>query len=52
MDEDMEICEDNLKDLCRDMLYLLKEFKEKGLIKDVEYEKHVYLKQKFLNDIY
>lgn len=52
MDEDMEKCEEDLKDLCNDMIYLLNELKDKGLMQNDEYERHIYLKQEFLNNIY
>lgn len=52
MDEDMEKCEDNLKDLCNNMIYLLNELKDKGLIQEEEYKKHIYLKKQFINNTY
>lgn len=52
MDGDMEKCEDNLKDLCNNMIYLLNELKDEGLIQEEEYERHIYLKKKFLNNTY
>lgn len=52
MDEDMGKCEDDLKDLCNNMIYLLNQLKDKGLIKEEEYERHMYLKKRFLNNTY
>lgn len=52
MEEDMEKCEDNLKELCNNMIYALNKLRDKGLINEEEYERHVYLKKQFLNNTY
>ncbi|AJA46360.1 hypothetical protein CPAST_c02600 [Clostridium pasteurianum DSM 525 = ATCC 6013] len=52
MDEDMEKCEEYLKSLCNDMIYLLNELKDKRSIQDDEYERYVHLKKEFLNNTY
>lgn len=52
MDEDMEKCEDDLKELCNKMIYLLNYLKDKELIQDEEYKKQVSLKKRFLDNTY
>lgn len=48
----MEKFEENLKGLCNQMIYLLEELKDRGLIQNDEYERHIHLKKDFLNNTY
>jgi flagellar biosynthesis regulator FlaF len=52
MNEDMEKCEDNLRELCNKMICLLDQLRDKGLIHEEEYKRQVNLKKRFLNNTY
>lgn len=41
--------ENSLKELSLQFIYILKDYKEKGLIGEKEYENHVKIKENFLN---
>jgi hypothetical protein len=41
---------EDLRELCIKTIELLDDLKEKGEISEEEYQKHTYIKKKFLND--
>ncbi len=51
MDSSNNECENKMKSLCGNMIYLLDKLHENGSISDEEYEKLTYEKKRFLNSI-
>jgi hypothetical protein len=49
LENDVKKYENDIKNLCNDMIYLLDKLKFKGLIDNDEYEKNIYEKKKFLD---
>lgn len=52
MSKDINKVEDDIRNLCIEMICLLDKLKQKGLIDDEEYQRHIREKKKFLNSIY
>ena len=51
MHNDINDCEDLLKELSIKVINLLNEFKENGLVDEEEYQKNIWRKKAFLNNI-
>lgn len=49
LENDVKKYENDIKNLCNDMIYLLDKLKFKGMIDNDEYEKNIYEKKKFLD---
>lgn len=47
----MKEVEKGLISLCNDFISILKEYREKGIISDEEYLKHIAVKEAFLRDV-
>lgn len=50
MDKDVNSCENNLKTLCVEMIKLLGELKDNGLLNEKEYNENIAEKKRFLKD--
>jgi hypothetical protein len=51
MNENIKDIEENLKEFCINIIELLDRLREDGLIEEDEYQKQIYKKKEFLNNI-